>query len=109
MRRVVASTQSGGHNNVIDPLERTRLRVGCEFDYESDSPVPMLMLVRAQPDGEHQTLWESRWTEPQVPVREYVDTFGNYCWRFVAPAGRFRIRVGGVTVVITPAGRLAAP
>ena len=62
-----------------------RIRVGCEFDYESDAPVPMLMLVRAQPDGEHHTLYESRWTEPDDPVREYVDAFGNHCWRFVAP------------------------
>jgi transglutaminase-like putative cysteine protease len=69
-----------------------RVRIGCEFDYESLGPVPMLMLVRAQPDGEHQTLYESRWTEPEVPVHEYVDAFDNHCWRFVAPEGRFRIR-----------------
>jgi transglutaminase-like putative cysteine protease len=84
---------------VIDPSERTRLRVGCEFEYESDSPVPMLMLVRAQPDGEHQTLYESRWTEPRVPVREYVDVFGNSCWRFVAPTGRFRIRYDALVAI----------
>jgi transglutaminase-like putative cysteine protease len=69
-----------------------RVRIGCEFDYESLGPVPMLMLVRAQPDGEHHTLYESRWTAPEVPVHEYVDAFDNHCWRFVAPAGRFRIR-----------------
>jgi transglutaminase-like putative cysteine protease len=69
-----------------------RVRIGCEFDYESLGPVPMLMLVRAQPDGEHQTIYESRWTEPEVPVHEYVDAFDNHCWRFVAPEGRFRIR-----------------
>src|SRR5260370_15916091 len=59
----------------------------------------MLMLVRAQPDGEHQTLYESRWTEPRVPVREYVDVFGNYCWRFVAPSRRFRIRYDAVVAI----------
>src|SRR5260370_7476661 len=59
----------------------------------------MLMLVRAQPDGEHQTLYESRWTEPRVPVREYVDVFGNSCWRFVAPTGRFRIRYDALVAI----------
>ena len=71
--------------------ERIRLRVGCEFEYESAAPVPMLMLVRAQPDGEHQTLYESRWSEPLADIREYVDGFDNRCWRFTVP-------VGGVTV-----------
>jgi transglutaminase-like putative cysteine protease len=72
--------------------ERMRIRVGCEFDYASDAPVAMLMLVRAQPDAEQHTLYESRWTEPRIPVREYVDGFANTCWRFTAPAGQFRIR-----------------
>jgi transglutaminase-like putative cysteine protease len=78
---------------VIDlPSDPIRIRVGCEFDYQSESPVPMLMLVRAHPDGEHETVYESRWTEPEVPVHEYVDAFENRCWRFTAPVGRFRIR-----------------
>ncbi len=68
----------------------------------------MLMLVRAQPDGEHQILYESRWTEPEVPVREYVDVFGNYCWRLVAPAGRFRIRYDAL-VAISPEPDLVVP
>jgi transglutaminase-like putative cysteine protease len=50
------------------------------------------MLVRAQADGTQNTQFESRWTEPKVAVREYVDSYGNHCWRFTAPAGNFRIR-----------------
>jgi transglutaminase-like putative cysteine protease len=76
-----------------------RLRVGCEFDYDSDSAVPMLMLVRAQPNGDHQTLYESRWTEPEIPVREYVDSYGNHCWRLVAPPGRLRIRYDALVAI----------
>jgi transglutaminase-like putative cysteine protease len=73
-----------------------RIRVGCEFDTESEAPVPTLMLVRVHPEGEHQTVYESHWTEPEVHVREYVDGFDNRCWRFTAPAGRFRIRYDAV-------------
>jgi transglutaminase-like putative cysteine protease len=69
-----------------------RVRVGCEFEYQSDGPVPMLMLVGAQRDGEHRVLYESRWTDPEIGVREYVDAFGNHCWRLTAPAGDFRVR-----------------
>src|SRR3954451_14522280 len=69
-----------------------RIRVGCEFTYEAEAAVHMLMLVRAKPDAEQHTEFESRWTEPEVAVREYVDGYGNLCWRFTAPAGNFRIR-----------------
>ena len=90
-----------GHNPVITlkDAQDLRLRVGCEFDYESAAPVPMLMLVRAQPDGEHRTLFESRWTDPEVAIREYVDAFGNHCWRFMAPQGRFRIRYDALVAI----------
>ena len=76
-----------------------RVRVGCEFDYESDFPVPMLMLVRARPDGEHDVVYESRWTEPEIPIREYFDSFGNLCWRFVAPGGPITLRYDAVVEV----------
>jgi transglutaminase-like putative cysteine protease len=56
----------------------------------------MLMMVRAQPHGDQRTLYESRWTEPRIAVREYVDAFDNHCWRFTAPAGPFRIRYDAV-------------
>src|SRR5688500_8670958 len=69
-----------------------RIRVGCEFDYHSEGRVPMLMLVRAHPDDEHSIVYESRWTEPELPVHEYVDVYDNYCWRMVAPGGAFRVR-----------------
>src|SRR3712207_7572098 len=69
-----------------------RVRVGCEFDFESEFPVPMLMLVRVRPDGEHRTVYESRWVSPEVPVREYRDVFGNACWRLVTPGGPITLR-----------------
>jgi transglutaminase-like putative cysteine protease len=76
-----------------------RVRVGCEFEYASDTPLPLFMLVQARPDGDHTTLYQSRWTEPQVPIREYIDPFGNQCWRLIAPAGRFRIRYDAVVAM----------
>jgi transglutaminase-like putative cysteine protease len=76
-----------------------RIRVGCEFEYESDGPVPMLMLIGAQADAEHQILYASRWTDPEIAIREYVDTFANHCWRFTAPAGHLRVRYDALVAV----------
>src|SRR5438105_1376337 len=69
-----------------------RVRIGCEFEYVSEAPLPLLMLVQARPDGEHTTLYQSRWSDPEVPIREYLDSFGNHCWRLTAPEGTFRLR-----------------
>ncbi len=75
-----------------------RIRVGCEFSYVSAADVPMLMLVRVRP-GEQRVEYESTWTEPRIPIREYVDSFGNQCWRFTAPVGELRIRYDALVAV----------
>jgi transglutaminase-like putative cysteine protease len=76
-----------------------RVRVGCEFTYETQAPVPMVMLVRARPDGEHEIRYESQWTEPNLEVREYRDSFANPCWRLVLPTGRSVVRYDAVVEV----------
>lgn len=81
------------------PPGTIRVRVGCEFDFDSQFPVAALMLVRARPDGEHRTLYETQWTEPEIPLHEYGDSFGNRCWRFVAPGGPVSIRYDAVVEV----------
>ena len=91
MPKTLSQTQSYGHPGEA-AVERLRLRVGCEFILEADAPVPTLMLVRARPDEEHHTLYESHWLRPEVPLHEYVDSFGNFCWRFTVPAGGVTVR-----------------
>ena len=67
-------------------------------------PVPMLMLVRARPDAEHEIRYESQWTEPNLDVREYRDGFGNPCWRLVLPTGHSVVRYDAVVEVSRRAG-----
>jgi transglutaminase-like putative cysteine protease len=76
-----------------------RVRVGCEFGWRADAPVPMLMLVRPRPDADHRTVYESRWLEPDVPVHEYADGFGNLCWRFLAPGAPLTVRYDAVVEI----------
>lgn len=85
-----------------------RVRVGCEFHYQTQAPVPMLMLVRARPDAEHRTLYESQWTTPQFRLREYQDSFGNPCWRLTLPEGSSLIRYDAV-VEVSPEPDLVVP
>lgn len=80
---------NGGQTEGPAPFQ---VRVGCEFRYESDFPVPLVMLVRARPDADQRLVYESRWVDPDVPVHDYVDSFGNTCWRLTAPGGEIAIR-----------------
>src|SRR6266480_2062666 len=77
-----------------------RVRVGCEFGWETDAPVPMFMLVRPRMDAEHIAVYESKWIEPSdISLHEYHDLFGNICWRFVAPPGLTTVRYDAVVEI----------
>jgi len=77
-----------------------RVRVGCEFGWETEAPVPMFMLVRPRMDAEHIAVYESKWIEPSdIPLHEYHDLFGNICWRFVAPPGLTTVRYDAVVEI----------
>ena len=104
--------KQGSAGGTDGAVAAARLRVGCQFDYESDGPVPAVVQVRARPDGEHHTRYESRWLEPDLPVHEYVDGFGNLCWRLTLPGGPVTIRYDAVVEVdrapdpVVPGARL---
>lgn len=76
-----------------------RVRVGCEFQYEAQTSVPAVMLVRARSDGTHRTVYESRWVDPALMIREYRDSFGNVCWRLTVPEGFTTLRYDAVVDV----------
>ncbi|MDQ6857632.1 MAG: transglutaminase family protein [Chloroflexota bacterium] len=76
-----------------------RIRVGCEFVWETITPVPMLMLVRPRADADHIAVYESTWSEPQLPIHEYTDLYGNNCWRFLAPPGSSAVRYDAVVEI----------
>src|SRR5215211_2227367 len=76
-----------------------RVRVGCEFQVKSQHPVTAVMLVGTRADGAHRTIYEARWVEPLLPVREFRDAFANSCWRIEFPRGTSRGRYDAVVDV----------
>lgn len=73
-----------------------RVRVGCDFGWDTDGSVPTVVIVRPRPDIEPKVVHESRWIEPNVPLHEYTDAFGNVCWRMVLPGGPVNVRYDAV-------------
>ena len=68
------------------------IKAGYDLSYDCPQRVPMVLMLSVHPSGEGRMTGPQRIEfEPEVPVRSYVDLFGNLCHRIVAPAGPFKI------------------
>jgi transglutaminase-like putative cysteine protease len=74
-----------------------RIRVGYEMIYDFPQSTPMIMVM-----GVHYTrasdvvIPDYLTTDPSVAIEPYRDSFGNWCSRLVAPAGRMRLAADGI-------------
>ena len=69
------------------------IRIGYDIVFKFPVPTPMLLMLNTNPSEAHRVTGEDRpRTEPELPMSEFIDGFGNRCNRIVAPAGRLRLR-----------------
>ncbi len=77
------------------PRQETSLQIRVGFDLALRCPrsTPMIVTldVHQSRAGDLQEVDPLQLT-PAVPIREYVDSYGNHCKRLVAPAGLLRLR-----------------
>jgi transglutaminase-like putative cysteine protease len=69
-----------------------QIRIGFDIVYECAQPTPMVLMLNVHPS--RQADLEKPDTikfTPEIPARQYLDSFGNTCTRIVAPAGELRI------------------
>ncbi len=77
------------------------LRLGYDLRFETPAPVAIVALLHVHPSVESSLLLpDTLQTEPAVPVREYIDSFGNRCSRIFAPAGT--VRLHNITEIVIP-------
>jgi transglutaminase-like putative cysteine protease len=68
------------------------IRVGYDIEFQLPAPAPMLTVLNLHPSRMPTVMRpELLRTEPAVPIHQFHDSFGNYCGRLTAPAGRFRL------------------
>jgi transglutaminase-like putative cysteine protease len=68
------------------------IRLGYDIRFDIAAPVPMTALLNVHPSRRHDLREPDRLRiEPDVPVEEYHDLFGNLSARFVAPQGSIRL------------------
>lgn len=68
------------------------IRFGFEIIFGLETPTPMALLLAPHPSVAARLRQpESLQVEPQVPVHQYVDGFGNQAARLLAPPGSLRL------------------
>ncbi len=71
-----------------------QLRVGCELIYKCVQPTPMILALSVHYSRASDMVRADHLvTQPPLPVRQYRDTFGNWCSRVVAPPGLTKFTV----------------
>jgi len=80
-----------------------RFKIGCELAFDFPQVTPLIATLNVHfsriSDLERP---DHLVTSPSVPVQGYRDSFGNWCNRLVAPAGRFTL---GTDTVIRDSGQ----
>jgi len=74
-----------------------KIRVGFEIAYRCPQPTPMLLVLNVHYSRASDLVQpDVLVTRPAVPVTGYRDSFGNWCSRIVAPAGRIVLTTDAV-------------
>jgi len=68
------------------------IRLAYDIQFEMPAPVAMVTLLHVHPSRVQDLLEpDELHTDPPLPLTSYIDSFGNRCTRFVAPAGPLRL------------------
>lgn len=67
------------------------LRTNCELNFDIAIPTPFIMMLRPRSGAQQWIAREEYRLQPQVPVIEFTDSFGNLCQRLIAQPGAFSI------------------
>ena len=75
-----------------------QIRLGYDIGFNIPAPVTIVAMLHVHPSREPDLLEPDELKlDPAVPITSYIDTFGNRCSRFVAPAGH--ITLTGSTLI----------
>lgn len=68
-----------------------RLKADCQIAFKAEAPTPAIFMLRPRSGDGQWVMREEYLLEPEIPVVEYTDSYGNLCQRLVVPAGEFKI------------------
>jgi transglutaminase-like putative cysteine protease len=82
---------------IEESRQAMQIRVGYEMVYQCPKPTPMVLTLSIHYSRASDLLKPDHLLlHPSVPVTAYRDSFGNWCSRIVAPAGRLRLSADAI-------------
>lgn len=68
-----------------------RLDAGCQIFFEATTPTPVIFMLRPRSGYGQWVVREEYLLQPNIPVVEYTDGYGNLCQRLIVPPGSFQV------------------
>lgn len=75
-----------------------KLGVSCDLRFRIDSPTTLILMLRPLNGAQQRVTKSSYIVEPDVPITENKDHYGNSCQRLIAPPGEFIIHTAAEVV-----------
>src|SRR5256885_16087763 len=67
------------------------IKIGFDIQFEVPAPTPMILMLYVHPSRQADLRSEEKIVvEPNVPLTDFTDLYGNRCARILAPAGEVR-------------------
>jgi len=67
------------------------LRTRCNMTFYITVPTPFILMLRLRSGAQQWVISEDYRIEPNIPVFEFTDHYGNLCQRLIAPVGAFAV------------------
>lgn len=68
-----------------------KLLISCDIAFDISVPTPFVLMLRPRSGANQWIAKEEYLIDPQVPIFEFTDGYGNLCQRLIAPPGQFAI------------------
>ena len=73
------------------------IKIGFDIQFELQAPTPMILMLYVHPSRQADLRGEEKIiVEPNIPVTDFTDLYGNRCARVLAPAGKFRLSLNAL-------------
>ena len=73
------------------------IKIGFDIEFELAGPTPMILMLYVHPSRQSDLRSEEKiLVEPDIPLTDFTDLYGNRCARILAPAGNLRLSLNAL-------------
>src|SRR6478672_6006575 len=73
------------------------IKIGFDIQFELRAPTPMILMLYVHPSRQADLRAEEKIiVEPDIPLTDFTDLYGNRCARLLAPAGNLRLSLNAL-------------